>query len=375
MATIDVGEQQPTPPVSQTPSEKFFRYFQHEVTDLQEQMSRIQNHGTSGGERADAVDHCLSAIARLSTEVQDASAYIPAYDQRTYGDAIKALNTKLQDVRSSVAPRPKFSFKSGRLFTAKKNESAISISDAADLASQRRFQSMQSGSSNVSSFATTPIEVPSPANEPTSNPIGNGQDGDRQDDAAPLPSTAVNIKNREHAHITLPSTNIHTASSGTVTDIEHCVIDMSVPSSSSPFAGLTLKNISHSLVICGHVSGAIHLTNIKNSVVVVASRQFRMHDSSNCDIYLLTTSRPIIEDCSNVRFAPLPQTYMLEDDGKSENQWEKVDDFKWLRNEQSPNWSILEARERLAEDVWKVVVPDGSGAGVDDILKTFKIIE
>lgn len=327
-------------------------------------MTRIQNHGTSGGERADAVDHCLSAIARLSSEVQDASSYIPAYDQRTYGDAIKALNARLQEVRSSVAPRPKFSFKSGSIFSAKKNESAISINDAAELATQRRSQMMHSGSSNVSSFATTPIEVHSPANEPASVVTGNDRGG-----YGTSSSTAVNIKNHEHSHIILPSNASSHTSSGSVTDIKNCVIDMSAPSSSSPFAGLTLKNISHSLVICGHVSGAIHLTNVSDSVIVVASRQFRMHDSSNCDTYLLTTSRPIIEDCSKVRFAPFPETYKVDEDGKLENQWEKVDDFKWLRNEQSPNWSVVESDQRLKEGVWKGVVGQRSGAGVDEILK------
>jgi hypothetical protein len=38
----------------------------------------------AGGERNDAVDHCLAGIDRLSHEVKDASSYIPAYDQRTY---------------------------------------------------------------------------------------------------------------------------------------------------------------------------------------------------------------------------------------------------------------------------------------------------
>lgn len=380
MATADVeGEKQPVPQLSLSPSDKFFRYFQHEVTgnavhsssnlrhnltlpDLQHEMTRIQNHGTSGGERADAVDHCLSAIARLSTEVQDASAYIPAYDQRTYGDAIKGLNAKLQEVRTSVAPKPKFSFKSGALFSAKKNESAISINDAAELASQRRHQMMQGGSSNVSSFATTPIEVTSPAEL-------TGDASHSIDGASSTSTAAINLKNRENEHVTLPSVTTHETSSGTVADIKHSVVNISAPSRSTPFAGLTLKNISHSLIICGHVSGAVHLTNIRDSVVVLASRQFRMHDSSNCDIYLLAASRPIIEDCAGVRFAPLPETFMGESDGKVENMWEKVDDFKWLRNEQSPNWSILPAEKRLTEETWqRVVSEEEAWVGVEEIL-------
>lgn len=49
-------------------------------------MQNLQGTGTSGGERADGVDHVLAGIARLSNEVKDAASYLPAYDQRTYSD-------------------------------------------------------------------------------------------------------------------------------------------------------------------------------------------------------------------------------------------------------------------------------------------------
>jgi len=41
-----------------------------------------------GGERADAIDHCLAGIARLSDAVKDAAAYLPGYDQRQYSEVI-----------------------------------------------------------------------------------------------------------------------------------------------------------------------------------------------------------------------------------------------------------------------------------------------
>lgn len=92
-------------PVEMTEQERFFRFFQHEVTGtcsyrqalnanadqctsaLQEQMQLLEDRGTSGGERADASDHCRAGIAKLSNEVKDAASYLPAYDQRTYSDA------------------------------------------------------------------------------------------------------------------------------------------------------------------------------------------------------------------------------------------------------------------------------------------------
>jgi hypothetical protein len=58
--------------------------FELSFSALQEQMERLNSVATGGGERNDAVDHCLAGIDRLSHEVKDASSYIPAYDQRTY---------------------------------------------------------------------------------------------------------------------------------------------------------------------------------------------------------------------------------------------------------------------------------------------------
>ena len=49
-------------------------------------MARLPDTPVEGGERNDAVDHCLAGIARLSREVQDVSAYVPTYDQKTYAE-------------------------------------------------------------------------------------------------------------------------------------------------------------------------------------------------------------------------------------------------------------------------------------------------
>lgn len=49
-------------------------------------MSRLGTTAVVSGERSDALDHCLSGISRLSSEVKDASNYIPTYDQRIYAE-------------------------------------------------------------------------------------------------------------------------------------------------------------------------------------------------------------------------------------------------------------------------------------------------
>ncbi|KAJ0048309.1 hypothetical protein Pint_16665 [Pistacia integerrima] len=80
----------------------------------------------------------------------------------------------------------------------------------------------------------------------------------------------------------------------------------------------------------------------------------RIHFAKSCDIYLRVRSRPIIEDCNGVRFGPYCSKYegieeYLEAAALSEEtgSWGNVDDFRWLRAVQSPNWSVMPEDERL----------------------------
>ena len=57
------------------------------------------------------------------------------------------------------------------------------------------------------------------------------------------------------------------------------------------------------------------------------------------------------------------------------SQWDQVDDFKWLKAEHSPNWSILPPEERVVDEVWRDVVPGGPGWSLDDILKATNVIK
>ncbi|RDW73826.1 TBCC-domain-containing protein [Coleophoma crateriformis] len=361
--------------------EKFYRYFQEEVTELQEQMGQLANFSLVGGERQDAIDHCLAGITRLADEVADATGFIPAYDLRTYSQAIKALTEKLQETRSKFAPRPRFQFKG-----TQKNGSAISLTDAAQMAAEQRLKPSNiaggMGSSNESSMATTPLILATPPSERgdtlgdlPSLPKNYNEEMNRASGPVRKPSfsqaTNVNISGHNGLHIILPSSASRATSSGALTRLNRCIVDMSVPTAKggSPFAGLALKNIKHSLIIAGHVAGAAHITGVEDSIIVVASRQVRMHDCKNVDIYLHCASRPIIEDCANVRFAPIPKCHTSNSEDPAQNQWDQVDDFKWLKAEHSPNWSLLPEEERLQDDVWTNVVPGGPGVGPEDILK------
>ena len=246
---------------------------------------------------------------------------------------IKALHEKLDSTRKSLVPKSKFAFKS----TLKKNNSAISLSDAAELAMQQHaklFKNPKETSSTESSQVPTPANLATPPSEPAStsqlrerrgslgsflkaagvtSQEGNvrAQDSSRVRTMSFVASKSVEISSHSAVHIILPSSAAHATSSGSLTSLRGCIVDMSVPTATGrPFAGLAIQNVRQSLLVCGKVSGATHITGIHQSVIVVSTRQFRMHECTDCIVYLHVGSKPIIEDCHSIHFAPLPEAYV-----------------------------------------------------------------
>ena len=184
----------------------------------------------------------------------------------------------------------------------------------------------------------------------------------------------IGISNQTGLHIILPLSAAQATASGSLTDLSGCILDMSAPTAKgSPFPGLALKNISRSVVVAGRVGGPVHITNVSDSVLVMTARQVRIHECKNVDIYLHCASHPIIEDCSGMRFAPLPPCYVTKAEQETENQWDQVDDFKWLKAGHSPNWTTLSSAQTLEEEIWKKVVPGQPGASVEESLQKIGI--
>lgn len=366
---------------------------------LQDQIDNIGSLALIGGERQDAIEAVLAAISRLSNEVSDASDYIPAYDQRTYAQAVKALTDKLNQTTTKLAPRSRFQFKSRGQPAAAPGPGAVDFKPDPRILANTNLGDASSPSLGGSSLRTTRAEAEDAVGALPSFPAAKNYN---EEMAQPGPSKVrkpsfssareIAISGQSGLHIILPSTASRATSSGRLTDITGCVVDMSMATpTSAPFANLALRDISRSLVVAGNVSGPVHITGVKDSIVVVAARQARIHECVNVDFYLYCSSHPIIEDCSGVRFAPLPSAYvsgyrrldarrpMTDDvlqiglDDPSKNQWDQVDDFKWLKAEKSPNWSVLPEEERLAEDVWTKSVPGEQGKDMHDILKTVGI--
>ncbi|CEL07415.1 Putative Function: cofactor C of H. sapiens is a tubulin-folding protein [Aspergillus calidoustus] len=379
--------------------ERFFRYFQHEITALQGQMDTLADTSLVGGERTDATDHCLAGIARLSNEVKDAASYIPTYDQRIYAEAIKALQDKLAETRATVEPRPKFSFKNKRNSPG----NLLSLPDTASMMVQGQLGIggyPSPGASSVgSSGLATPNYVNTPLNEPdkqlhllrqgtipSSVPevtVDNVTDRlskkqPNQQNFAAQSVNAVTVNDHTGLHIMLPSSGSTAAVPASVTAMDRCVVDMSIPTANGkPYASLMVKTVSDSLLLCGQIDGPAHLTGVRNSIIVVDCRQFRMHDCNNVDVYLSSSSNPIIEDCTDIRFGRIPKGYQALDHDRldTDDRWSLVEDFKWIKPEPSPNWSLLGQDDGVPQEVWTEIVPGGPCWSCEEILRAVNILK
>jgi tubulin-specific chaperone C len=284
-------------------------------------MARLSSTSPTGGERTDAIDHCLAGIARLSHEVTDASQHLPAYDQRTYAEAVKALSEKLETVRAGLAPRPKFTFR-GQL---KARGRGVVREDVVGVGAG-------TGEGKSSGEASSAVDGVLEDNRllvgKEDGGMDSGNEGQkvldeinariREEKATihkPVFSSAPQIllSNHSEANIHFTPYSAPADSSSNLRNLTSCVVDLTAASpSTAPLAGLTLRDVSRSVIVCGVISGPIHITNMTDSILVVSCRQFRMHECKNVDVYLHCGSKPIVEDVEVIKFAPLPDIYVCQ---------------------------------------------------------------
>ena len=115
-------------------------------------------------------------------------------------------------------------------------------------------------------------------------------------------------------------------------------------------SALRVDNLRRCHVYGGPVAGSLLLEGCEDCTFWLASRQIRLHHGVRCTFHLRVMSNPIIEDCSELSFAP----YNIEYDGlraqlveaglgsTSRGMWKQVQDFKWHRAQHSPNWATID---------------------------------
>lgn len=214
------------------------------------------------------------------------------------------MRDKLQEIRTTSAPKRKFAFKKPVPQTEPPSGPNDGIKDS-------RLQGRGFSNDNPAATISTHVhgDAISPSIEAGHEATVTSTEQPRAPDFNNL--QAITISSISYSRYVLAPSSKHQGSSASVMDIRHSVIDLSTPANQAgTFKTMTIRSVSESLLLCGRINGAVHITGVDHGALVIDSRQVRIHKCRKCVFYLRCTSRPIIEDCEDIWFAPLPPPYV-----------------------------------------------------------------
>lgn len=276
----------------------------------------------SAASEASKPDEMVALVNGMRDDAASASSlFLSPYDIRHTQIIISKLLELIESTRQLVAPRKKFTFRA----RARKS-SAVKENDGnnnAETSPEKPTTSTESASKTETHKTDLQLDELVFANKQSEViVIDSSSFGDREPDMR---------RDLNFSHLT------------------NCTIFVSVETSA--IRGDALKNC---VIYTSPVYGSLWLEGCDACDFFVACRQLRVHHSANTAFHLRISSHPIIEDCHQMRFGP----YRLQFDGlkaqlehiglqKDSGLWAKVNDFKWHRAQQSPNWSLCDPKQSL----------------------------
>lgn len=285
-------------------SQDFYTEFHAKAADITSRLDDLK-HGspTPGAVQAVAVD-----VSRLAKSLVEATGGLPSYDQRQCEMHIKSLEMAVEVLRGASCAVPKFSFKK-KAAKAKTDDPAIHA-----------------------------VSIPQ--------------------NVSPVTGSVKALSSLSCRYLTAADFE-HRATSGelTLSDLATCIVNL-LPKDghSMDISAIHVQRLTDCVLLLPRISGSILLHNLSNCVLVAGCHQFRMHSSTNADVYLSAVSNPIIEHCSNIRFAEYPDTLMQNPEPQG-NTASTVQDFSHIRSTPSPNWSVLPKDYR--QQCWPVTPLEG----------------
>ncbi|KAF9927806.1 hypothetical protein FBU30_002851 [Linnemannia zychae] len=302
---------------------EFRATFDPEKLSIEEALDELDK--VSKDELQANIDSILQRIHALEKTVTEKISILPAFDARMCMEAIKSMSERLAQLRVKLVPKAKFSFKSRKTTGA----------------------------------TSSPTIKPKPvvSLKPTTAASFIDQ------------SQFLKFENRTGEHLFIGSLPISKSESGSakdvaLTNLTDCTINLV---HDIPLGAIHIKNLKRCTLIFPPVAGSILLHDCEECTLVGACHQSRMHTSNNMNIYIHVTSEPIIEDCTNMRFAPygqilpakeLDRLFEIAQLNQAINLYDRVKDFNWLRQQQSPNWRLLDENELEPDVVARVLSKD-----------------
>lgn len=256
------------------------------------------------------IDAVFPQFDEIQEMLSNSSYYLPGFDRRIGNKKIKEMRERAAAVKEQLQPRKKFSFKSKR------------------------------AASKVAKEATK-------TDAPVDPIVGKEE---VVESAYPEVDTAafdLSIDNRSDEVIVVEPDQLQKGGDVVLYNLTNCVVILR-----SVMSALRVDKLTNCRVYGGPIAGSLLLHYCTNTKFWLASRQIRLHHSTECVFHLHALSHPIIEDCHRLFFAPYNLDYQGLAEQLSESSllrksgmWKLVNDFKWHKIQHSPNWAILERSE------------------------------
>ncbi|KAF9277679.1 hypothetical protein BGZ68_009076 [Mortierella alpina] len=337
-------------------STEFRAVFDPERQSIERDLATL--HFVPKTEVQDSIDSLVRRIHALEKTVTDKISILPPFDTRICLEAVKAMSYQLSQLRTKLVPRPKFSFKSRKAIVPTSPSSLAISTEDSTVTLDKTHASKLSETTEPSLFMTF---------ENRSNEhlfIGSLQTTMTavSPDSSSAMEDVIYLGGMPVDRISAPQVQVRDAKDVALTNLTECTINLV---HDIPLGAIHIKNLRRCTLVIPPVSGSILLHDCEDCTIIGACHQSRMHDSKNLTIYLHVTSEPIIEDCTHMRFAPYPLADILPAEQLArlfqiaqldpvKNYYDRVKDFNWLKQQQSPNWRLLEPEEiqlGLAESV------------------------
>jgi hypothetical protein len=260
-----------------------------------------------------------SQLVSLQTYATESTTILPPYDIRRSQEILEAIGKELRDAEMRLKPKKKFAFSSKN---KPKGDQGSAIASS-------------SSSSSSSSKAEEASQAP-----PASKDAEGGY-------------TLRELLGGEV--ILLTEKELGVTSEGILPPLllTHCT--NATVSARCLLGAVRLENCTDCYACLGPCSTSVYLENCTRCTVFISSHQLRIHGCMGCSLYVRVNSHPIIEDCSQMGFAPYSLSYTDHDAHlaaaalQDARCWSNVVDFRWHRSTKSPNWYCIEEADRVRE--------------------------
>ncbi|CAO3610244.1 unnamed protein product [Cunninghamella blakesleeana] len=299
-------------PTATQAANDFWLEFKNEKQSIIESIDQSRTVSTT--QLQDHFSSILQKINQLDKRITKATEYIPSSDERQYALQVRELNNLLDSKRKELTPKPKFSFKS-KLNKAKSPPTIIN------------------------------------------NPLAHEEASHRNEEKGHIMENTITLNELSNQVLLLSNQLTHTNNNSNNVDIslshlENCIVWLI--NDSIEIATIHIKEVKRCIIICGKVKGSVLIYGLKDSIISIDCHQFRMHNATNVEVLLNVSSKPIMEDSTKIFIGD------LANNKTSTNYYDQIEDFNWLKQQASPNWTIMknDRKEQLIKSTQKMIGQD-----------------